>query len=153
MIKAQMLFICLALLAFTACHNATFDERVVIPGAEWDQSNRANFDMDVNDTVNGYMFGITLRHLENYRFSNLYIFLHTQLPNGNVTHDTIECILSTPEGKWIGKSSGSMRDLNIVLNPNLHFPLKGPYHFEIEQAMREPVLKGITDVGLRIDKQ
>ena len=41
----------------------------------------------------------------------------------------------------------------VPLNENLLFPLSGTYHFEIEQAMREPVLKGISDIGLYIDKQ
>ena len=74
------------------------------------------------------------------------------MPNGNITHDTIECILATPDGHWVGKSSGSMRNVRINLN-ELRFPLKGTYHFEIEQAMREPVLKGISDIGLFIKKQ
>ena len=146
------LFIVLAL-AFSACTNDSFNQRTVIPEAEWNQENRIAFDADINDTINGYVFGIGLRHLENYRYSNLFVFLHTRMPNGNVTHDTIECTLATPEGRWIGKSSGSMRDLTLPLNENLRFPLTGTYHFEIEQAMREPVLKGISDIGLFIEKQ
>ena len=139
-------------LAFTACTNTSFNKRTVIPDAEWAQDNRIAFDVDIDDTINGYKFGIGLRHLENYRYSNLFVFLHTTMPNGNHTHDTIECTLATPEGKWIGKSSGSMRDLIIPLNNGLQFPLTGSYHFEIEQAMREPKLKGISDIGLYIKK-
>ena len=146
------LFIVLAL-AFSACTSDSFNQRTVIPEAEWHQENRIAFDADISDTINGYVFGIGLRHLENYHYSNLFVFLHTRLPNGNVTHDTIECTLATPEGRWIGKSSGSMRDLSVPLNENLRFPLIGTYHFEIEQAMREPVLKGISDIGLFIEKQ
>ena len=138
---------------FTSCTNDSFNQRTVIAEAEWHQKNRIAFDADINDTINGYIFGIGLRHLENYRYSNLFVFLHTRMPNGNITHDTIECTLATPEGRWIGKSSGSMRDLTVPLNENLRFPLKGTYHFEIEQAMREPVLKGISDIGLFIEKQ
>jgi gliding motility-associated lipoprotein GldH len=52
----------------------------------------------------------------------------------------------------MGKGSGSMRSCNIILNRNLRFPLKGTYHFEIEQAMRDNILNGITDIGLRIEK-
>ena len=126
--------------AMASCENDSFDKRTIIPEAEW-------------DPISPYEFGIGLRHLENYRYSNLFIFLHTTMPNGNRTHDTIECTLATPEGKWIGKSSGSMRDLTVPLNENLLFPLSGTYHFEIEQAMREPVLKGISDIGLYIEKQ
>ena len=140
-------------LACTRCSSSNFSKRIVIPDAEWAQENRVAFDVPIDDTLNGYVFGIGLRHLENYRYSNLFVFLHTRMPNGNITHDTIECTLATPEGRWIGKSSGSMRDLVVPLNENLRFPLTGNYHFEIEQAMREPVLKGISDIGLYIEKQ
>ena len=143
----------LLIIVFSSCNNDSFNKRTVIPEAEWAQENRIAFDVNIDDTINGYVFGLELRHLENYRFSNLFVFLHTTMPNGNHTRDTIECTLATPEGRWIGKSSGSMRDLRIPLNGNLQFPLKGDYHFEIEQAMREPVLKGISDIGLFIEKQ
>ena len=147
-----ILAICM-MLSIVSCNSDSFNQRTVIPEAEWHQENRIAFDADISDTINGYVFGIGLRHLENYHYSNLFVFLHTRLPNGNVTHDTIECTLATPEGRWIGKSSGSMRDLSVPLNENLRFPLIGTYHFEIEQAMREPVLKGISDIGLFIEKQ
>ena len=140
-------------LLLSSCGGKGFDERVVIPEAAWDVNNRVPFDVTVNDTTGIYAFGMNLRHLENYRYSNLYVFLHTTMPNGNKTLDTIQCLLATPEGRWVGKGSGSMRDVRVVLNPNLRFPLEGSYHFEIEQAMREPVLKGISDIGLFIEQQ
>ena len=150
----KLLYIVIGLmLVFTACTSESFNKRTVIPEAEWRQEDRVAFDVDINDTLSPYRFGIGLRHLENYHYSNLFVFLHTRMPNGNITHDTIECTLATPEGRWIGKSSGSMRDLLVPLNENLLFPLTGTYHFEIEQAMREPVLKGISDIGLYIEKQ
>ncbi len=141
------------LLIMNACTSDSFNKRTVIPEAGWRQEDRIAFDVDINDTISNYVFGIGLRHMENYRYSNLFVFLHTRMPNGNLTHDTIECTLATPEGPWIGNSSGSMRDLLAPLNENPLFPLKGTYHFEIEQAMREPTLKGISDIGLYIEKQ
>jgi len=148
--KLVLLFFVLALVS---CSNSNFNKRVVIPEAEWPQEYRVAFDVNIDDTISGYAFGLELRHMENYRYSNLFVFLHTTMPNGNHTRDTIECTLATPEGRWIGKSSGSMRDLRIPLNEQLRFPLVGDYHFEIEQAMREPVLKGISDIGIFIEKQ
>ena len=135
------------------CGSHDFDQRVVIPEAKWAMENPVPFDITVNDTVGVYSFGMNLRHMENYRYSNLYVFMHTTFPNGNITHDTIQLILATPEGHWVGKGSGSMRDLHVTLNPYMRFPAQGTYHFEIEQAMREPVLKGISDIGLFIEKQ
>ena len=143
----------LLLLLLTACGGKGFEQREVLPEAKWEVEHRIPFDVTVNDTLGIYAFGLSLRHLENYRYSNLYVFLHTTMPNGNLTHDTIQCQLALPDGQWIGKSSGSMRDLTVPLNESLLFPLSGTYHFEIEQAMREPVLKGISDIGLYIEKQ
>ena len=138
---------------FAGCGDSGYDQRKVIPEAKWAQEDPVPFDVTVNDTVGIYSFGINLRHMENYRYSNLYVFLHTTFPNGSLTHDTIQLLLATPEGYWVGKGSGSMRDLHVTLNPLMRFPMQGTYHFEIEQAMREPVLKGVSDIGLFIEKQ
>lgn len=151
--KKILLITTLMMVLFASCGNGSYNERTILPNAEWAQENRVTFDVAVSDSTCGYVFGLDVRHLENYRYSNLFVFLHTTFPNGNITHDTIECTLAMPDGRWIGKSSGSMRDLHIPLNESLRFPLCGNYHFEIEQAMREPVLKGITDIGIFIEQQ
>ena len=132
--------------------NVIFDESVVINNSSWNNQELPYFDVNIEDTLSMYAFYLNIRHLENYRYSNFYMFLHTTFPNGNQTHDTIECVLAYPDGRWIGKGSGSMRASNILLNDNLRFPIGGTYHFEIEQAMREPVLEGITDVGVRFER-
>ena len=132
--------------------NVIFDESVIIPNASWDNKELPYFDVNIEDTLSNYSFYFNIRHLENYRYSNFYMFLHTTFPNGNQTHDTIECILAYPDGRWVGDGSGSMRTSKILLNNNLRFPISGTYHFEIEQAMREPILEGITDVGIRFEQ-
>ena len=142
------------LFAALSCGNkSVFNENIVIPEARWDNTQLPYFDVNIDDTVGVHSFYINVRHLENYRYSNLYVFLHTTFPNGNQTHDTIECMLAHPDGSWVGRGTGSMRSSEILLNESLRFPVKGTYHFEIEQAMREPVLKGITDIGLHIEKE
>lgn len=130
-----------------------FNDSVVIPEAKWNNRMLPFFDLTVNDTLSDYAFYLNIRHLENYRYSNLYVFLHTEFPNGNITHDTIECTFARPDGSWMSKGSGTIRSAKILLNPALRFPLTGSYHFEIEQAMRDDVLKGITDIGLSFEKQ
>jgi len=152
--KITIIFAIISAFILSSCSNRMiYDESVVIPETKWDNENVLYFDVNVEDTVSIYSFALNVRHLENYRYSNLYIFLHTTFPNGNVTHDTIECTLAYPDGNWVGKGSGSMRSGKILLNPNLRFPLGGVYHFEIEQAMRDEILKGISDIGISIEKQ
>ena len=133
--------------------NVIFDESVIIQNASWDNQELPYFDVKVEDTLSAYNFYLNIRHLENYRYSNFYMFLHTTFPNGSQTHDTVEIVLAYPDGRWVGSGTGSMRNNNILLNDNLYFPLKGNYRFEIEQAMREPVLEGVTDVGICFEKK
>lgn len=137
-----------------SCSNDTlYNESVVIPEARWDNDMIPFFDVNVNDTLTDYAFYLNIRHLENYRYSNLYVFMHTTFPNGNQTHDTIECTLAYPDGQWMGKGSGTMRSAKVLLNPSLRFPLSGDYHFEIEQAMRDKELKGVADIGICFEIQ
>lgn len=151
-LKTAAAFALLALAAMSCSRNTVIDESVSIPKAQWNSQNWAYFTADIQDTVSAYSFFLTLRHLENYKYCNLYIFLHTTMPNGAVTHDTVECTLAEPSGRWIGKGTGSMRNIDIPLNPNLLFPMRGQYRFEVEQAMWDTVLEGISDVGIRIKK-
>ena len=138
---------------FSCGNKKLYDESVVIPEAKWDMENIPYFDVTVDDTMANYAFYLNIRHLENYRYSNLYVFMHTTFPNGNQTHDTIECTLAYPDGQWMGKGSGTMRSAKVLLNPSLRFPLSGDYHFEIEQAMRDKELKGVADIGICFEIQ
>ena len=150
----RILYILILAILLTSCGNdKLYDESVVIPEARWDNENIPYFDVIVDDTLSDYAFYLNIRHLENYRYSNLYVFLNTEFPNGNVTRDTIECTFAYPDGRWMSKGSGTIRSAKILLNPALRFPLSGNYHFEIEQAMRDEVLKGITDIGISFEKQ
>ena len=151
--KKILFAIAVTILIASCGRNTLYDESVVIPEAKWDNDNVPYFNVAVDDTLADYAFYLNIRHLENYRYSNLYVFMHTEFPNGNVTHDTIECVLATPDGRWMGKGSGTMRSAKVLLNPDLRFPLSGEYRFEIEQAMREKELRGITDIGLCFEKQ
>ena len=120
--KISFILLIVTILSSCVNKNVIFDESVVISNAAWNNQDFPYFDVNVEDTTSAYNFYLNIRHLENYRYSNFYMFLHTTFPDGNQTHDTIELVLSYPDGRWIGKGSGSMRDNNILLNNNLHFP-------------------------------
>lgn len=126
-----------------------FDQTVNVHKA-WYMNNPVVFNVTVNDTLQGYDFYLNLRHNNNYRYSNLYIFLQTEFPNHHVTRDTLQFILADPSGKWLGKGWGKIKEDHILLKQNLRFPLKGQYHFTLWQGMRNDTLKGIEDVGLQI---
>ena len=148
-------FIFIILLSFmvVSCGKAPlFDNNLPIKDSIWKADDNALFEVNVTDTTKNYKFYINIRHTVAYRYSNLYVFMNTRLPNGNITRDTLECMLATPEGKWLGKGFGELKDNQILLNSALRFPLKGKYIFELEQGMRVKELNDISDIGIRIER-
>ncbi len=140
------------LIVTTGCDRGRlFEQNQDIPDAFWEIEFKPEFHVDIVDTTANYAFYINVRNTEHYRYSNLFVFLFTHFPNGNITRDTIECVLAEPSGRWLGHHSGNMIEHQILLNPALRFPLSGQYLFRIEHAMRED-MKGITSIGIRIEE-
>jgi gliding motility-associated lipoprotein GldH len=149
-------FIPFPLLVFVlvSCSTKTiYDKSLPVPGDSWDMNERVSFEVPVTDTAVSYRFFLNLRHTTDYRYSNIYFFIRTRFPDGRTGRDTVECILSDREGKWLGKGVSNIRDNQVLLRRGLRFPQRGNYIFEIEQAMRDEELEGVRDVGIRLEKE
>ena len=110
------------------------------------------FNVTIDDSISKHNMHLNVRHAGFYQYRNLFLFIKTELPNGNSQIDTAECILATPQGKWLGDGLGDIWDNQILFKKGFKFPLKGVYHFELTQAMRVNPLPGIMDAGIRIEK-
>lgn len=142
------------LLITAACDKEKFfDQSVSIPNDAWPADQEVVFDVNIEDTVSAYRFFINVRNSTSYRYSNIYFFLTTEFPNGGMSQDTIECVLADKTGKWLGKGTGKYRDNRVFIRENIRFPLKGTYRISLNQAMREQKLKGISEAGIRLEKQ
>ena len=67
--------------------------------------------------------------------------------------------MTDPYGKWLGSGFTDIKENKLFYKENVIFPEKGDYKFSVHQATRgvndiegEFPLQGITDVGLRIEK-
>ncbi|MDZ7743353.1 MAG: gliding motility lipoprotein GldH [Bacteroidota bacterium] len=147
-----LIVLLLPLLFNLACNNASFYSKSIDLEGSWNRADTAGFCVNVEDTGQPYNFYVDIRNNQDYRYSNLYIFMHTSFPNGNTMHDTIEFILAKKDGEWIGRGMGSVKENNILVRPGLVFPVAGEYCFRLEQAMRVEDLQGIEDIGIRIEK-
>ncbi len=154
-IKPLLGCLLLATIVLVSCgRSSVYDQSLEIGEAGWHEDSIMVFDdVVISDTVSPFNFYINLRHSEDYRYSNFYLFLNTKLPNGHTSRDTIELILADNTGKWYGKGFGHIKDNRVLVREGLVFPLKGKYKFSIEQAMREDdqVLEEVKNVGIRIE--
>ncbi len=157
MIKIQETYICLVIsiliLIMGSCDpNRVYDRNVSVNPEGWMPRDLKEFQVEITDTISIYNLYIHLRHTNDYPFSNIYFFIQTRFPDGQLYQDTVEYILANPSGKWLGKGLGKIKDNRYPFRKGIHFPGKGVYRFSIQQAMREKYLKGVHDVGLRIER-
>jgi gliding motility-associated lipoprotein GldH len=144
---------CIAILAIAlvGCDtNVVFEQNNAIPSASWKAKDGVNFEFDVTDTVRLHNFYINLRNGEEYAYSNLYLFVEMEFPNGKKSIDTLNCPLADATGHWYGSGLGDIYDNRILYRERKQFPLAGRYKVSVFQAMRTEELSGIYDVGFRV---
>ncbi|MBL7927534.1 MAG: gliding motility lipoprotein GldH [Bacteroidia bacterium] len=141
------------ILSLQACDDKmVIDENKTITNRNWDVAQPLHFDVSINDTISSYNMYVNVRNSNNYKFSNLYIFMHTKWPTGENETDTLQLFLASPDGKWLGNGLGDIYENQIQLKQNFKFYRSGQYRFTLEQAMRLNPLPGIIDMGIRIEK-
>jgi gliding motility-associated lipoprotein GldH len=153
-VRLILIFFPFLVFIIVSCDSKTvFDHTKSFTDDVWKSDEIVRFDVELQDTVNIHKFYLNLRHRTSYRYSNIFLFINTTFPDGKEARDTVECILAEPSGKWLGKGISNTRDNQILLRRGLRFPQQGNYIFELEQAMRDPELEGIMDIGLRITRE
>ena len=127
-------------------------------GDHWGKSDSLKFEFCAPDTLNHYHLFINVRNDDHFPYSNLFLIASLNFPDGRVIKDTLEYEMALPDGTWMGKGSGSVKENKLWYKENIIFPLKGVYTLDLVQAMRKngsvegiQDLPGITDVGLEIE--
>ncbi len=148
------LFTCLALmLSLCSCNfNVKYQSNNDIENDSWNISNVLTHNVEITDSMEVYNMFISVRNTVDYKYENLFMFVTTKFPNGKMAKDTLECILADKMGKWYGKGNGKYKDSKILFMPKVRFPQNGKYVIEIQQAMREEPLVGISNIGIILEK-
>ena len=118
----------------------------------WNKDSVVVFNVALSDTLRNHNLYVNIRNKGTYPYSNLLLFLSIGSPDGKLLTDTVEFSLAEPTGRWKGSGIGDLHDNQILYKSSVYFPHKGEYTFHIKQGMRDNVLHGIRDVGLRIEK-
>ena len=140
-------------LLVSACNsNKIYDSFEPIPGSVWNYNKPLEFKVSMNDTNQVYNIYLNLRHKSLYQMSNLFLFVTTKAPSGDMVKDTVEFLLADPSGKWYGSGLGDLLSYRRIYKRNIRFSQKGIYVFDLQQAMRVNDLPHITDAGICIEK-
>ncbi len=118
----------------------------------WNKDSVVIFDVALSDTIKNHNLYVNIRNKGTYPYSNLWLFLSVGSPDGKMITDTVEFSLAEASGRWKGSGIGDLHDNQILYKSSVYFPHKGNYTFHIKQGMRDNMLPGIRDIGIRIEK-
>ncbi|WP_435624119.1 gliding motility lipoprotein GldH [Flagellimonas sp.] len=159
MLKRTICFFCL-LVGFASCNSKLeFSKYQSLSEGNWSMDQPVFFEFSDLDSVQAHHMFFNVRNDNNFEFSNLFLITELEFPDGNTQKDTLEYAMAEPTGQWLGKGLGSVKENKLWYKESIVFPDSGVYKVRVTHAMRKngdvdgiSVLKGITDVGLEIEK-
>lgn len=140
------------LVVFFSCQNIIYEKYHSFDQEVWNSDSLIVFEHIVLDTLNPHNLTLSIRHLIDYEYQNLFLFLEAE------SKDTIEITLANKNGKWHGGGITDVREFNYVVQKNKIFKNKGVYTLKVEQAMRYGAeqkiqkLDNISAIGLTISE-
>jgi gliding motility-associated lipoprotein GldH len=148
------LFTLIGLVAITASciKNDVYFQYHAVNETGWNKDSLYKFDVSIDDTSALYNVYVNVRNTKEYPYQNLWLFLQKMNPDSSMVKDSIECYLADQRGKWLGSGMGSILEMPILYQQGVRFEHKGIYQFGIVQGMRDNVLVGISDIGIRVEK-
>lgn len=158
--KTTRFLLFLTILGFSSCDESrVFDSYQSLEDAVWKRNQPVAFQFSVTDTLSKHNLFFSIRNDENFGFSNLFLISELNFPNGKKVVDTLEYEMADSRGRFLGSGLSNKKESKLFYKENSIFPVSGEYIVIINQAMRNSGetkgisdLKGITDVGFRIEK-
>jgi gliding motility-associated lipoprotein GldH len=156
--KFSWFFISL-LLGVTSCDSKrVFDEYKSVPN-QWHKDSIIEFNITPPDSITPYNLFVNIRNTNDYKYSNLFLIVEMNFPNGKVVNDTLEYLMTKPNGVFLGTGFSDVKENKLWYKEGVIFSETGEYKVKIQHAMREngnikgvENLEGITDVGFRIEQ-
>lgn len=152
----RRLSIVLFIVSLSACiPSGVFEKTNAFSNNRWYRKDKPGFKFYISDTVSSYKAYLYLRHTDAYPFSNIWVNLYTQVPEGRQpVSSKLELPLADEEGKWYARGMNEIREHKIPLNKNgaVHFSKTGYYEISVEQIMRLDPLPEVMSVGIILEK-
>ena len=127
----------------------TFEKYEELPDETWNRYKVVEFTTQIPDS-GFYQISLCLRHTTDYEMANLWCFISTRSTAARELKDTVNIRIAEADGRWLGRGC-SIKTIEQSLSRNpVHLP-QGKVTFRIEQGMRIEELKGIKNIGIKVE--
>ena len=156
----RSLFTIVLLISMVSCSEGMVkSEFQATDSGSWAKEEAIEFTFSELDTIQKHDMFINVRNDNSFSYNNLFLIAELNFPDGEIVTDTLEYEMASPDGTWLGKGYGSIKENKLWYKENIVFPASGVYTLRLAHAMRKngnvngvENLEGITDVGFEIIK-
>lgn len=147
---------CLFAACLAACNNenTVYHSYQSLPNEGWGKSDTLSFQIPITDSVPTTLrLFAEVRNSIGYPYHDLHLFISQNLQDSTVWRtDTIAFSLADSTGRWMGHGWGSIFQSETFIKSVL--PLhSGNYTIKVINGMKDEKLQGLSDVGIRIERQ
>ena len=160
--KSFLLIISMALFLLNSCglpENTISEEFQTMEKGIWGWKETKSFSFDIEDTTRYYNIYCGLRLNGTYNYSNIWLIYELsetkQDSNNTITLKSqkkqFQIELADQTGRWLGKGMSNLISYEQLLLTKIKLK-KGHYTFKLSQNMREDLLSGVNDVGVKVER-
>ncbi len=118
----------------------------------WEQNQKLSFIFDVKDAQQPKNIIFIVRNNNQYPYNNLFLISSYKAEKAKSSKiDTLNYLLAKPSGEWIGTGFGETKEALFLYQSQFKFPRNGKYEITLQHGMRTKNLKGIEDIGVKIE--
>jgi gliding motility-associated lipoprotein GldH len=139
------------ILFVAACDKkVVYNEYQSIPDSGWSSDSIQYFSFQIKDTSRLYNITFNFRHSSDYPYQNCWIFTKRIQPDSTVYNDTTQFFPADETGRWLGTGLGSVFNFPAEFKKNYRFQKPGIYQYQLRHGLRDSLLTGIIEIGLKI---
>lgn len=130
-----------------------YEKTTALPNRQWPSAQKPDFSFDITDTVSRYNLYVVVRHLDAYRYNNLWVNIYTKAPGDSTAKpQALDLQLASNDKGWLGSGMDDIFEHRIKISQAPLALRAGTYRFQLEQIMRDEPLENIINVGIRVEK-
>ncbi|ADV43161.1 gliding motility lipoprotein GldH [Bacteroides helcogenes] len=123
-----------------------------LPTAGWQRKDTLRFNVEVTDSLTYYKLSVEIRNRNSYPYQNINLSVCYDNPDKHTSPaDSLQFTLANEEGVWKGDGWGGLYQTSFPAG-NIRIGKAGIYRFKIAYTLPDEKLKGINDIGIKLEK-
>ena len=132
--------------------DVVLDELITFEQMQWHMDSTVSVSWEPKESDKPVFMSMYIRHFTDYPYNNIYLFRSIESTEGVEYSDTVNVALADDLGAWNGSGMSSLKTLAIPIGKGaVRFRDDERYTLKITQGMRDTLLIGIQDIGIRFE--